>query len=332
MCRPGVYQEARESMSDLSEIVHPRPDITTMKQRKDYRGLMKALRHRDPDVQWQASAALSDLGTEGMDHLLAGLRTWNKDIRLGIIEALGEIGDPKAVDPLILLLEDRNNEVRWEAALALGEIGDLRAIAPLKEALKDRDRYVRYGAAAALEKLGWSPASHEEYALLLNGKQEWESLAEMGTAAIGPLSVSAIDLEPSVRIQAVKILGRIGDQQATPSLYRALRDADGRVRWEAVLAASKAGISAKFLPRALSRRPRTRKNPFIAGFLNFVIPGIGYFWLGKWWGVLIFQIDIYATIWIYQAFGEFTALDYLIPLYLIFAIHAWYIARNMPDF
>jgi len=319
-------------MVDLAGIVSRQPDIAGMERRKDYHGLMKALRHHDPVVQWQASAALSYLGSEGMDHLLAGLKTWNKDVKLGIIEALGDIRDLRAVDPLIQLLQDRNNEIRWEAALALGEIGDLRAIEPLKQALLDRDRYVRYGAAAGLEKLAWSPASREEYALLLNGKQEWDSLAEMGTTAIRPLSVSATDLESSVRVQAVKTLGRIGDEKAIPALYRALRDADGQVRWEAVLAASKAGISAKFLPRALSRRPRTRKNPLIVGFLNFVIPGIGYFWLGKWWGVLIFQIDIYATIWIYQAFGEFAALDYLLPLYLMLAIHGWYIARKMPDF
>ncbi len=303
-----------------------------MKRRKDYRGLMKALRHRNPDVQWKASAALSDLGTEGMDHLLAGLRSWNKDTRLGIIEALGEIGDPEAVPTLVPLLQDRSNEIRWETALALGEIGDARAVEPLRGALRDPDRYVRYGAAVALEKLDWSPASREDYALLLNGKQEWDSLAEMGAAAIGPLSVSAADLEPSVRIHAVQTLGEIGNQKAIPALYRALRDIDGQVRWEAVLASSKTGISPKYLPRALSRRPRTRKNPLIAGFLNFVIPGIGYFWLGKWWGVLIFQIDIYATVWIYQAYGEFAALDYLLPLYLMIAIHAWYIARNMPDF
>jgi hypothetical protein len=211
-------------------------------------------------------------------------------------------------------------------------MGDARAIQPLKEALRDRDRYVRYGASAALEKLGWTPSDREEYALLLNGKQEWESLAEMGDAAIGPLSISATDLETAVRIQAVKTLGMIGDQKAIPALYRALRDIDGQVRWEAVMAASKTGIPAKFLPRALSKRTRTRKNPYIAGFLNFVIPGIGYFWLGKWWGVLIFQIDIYLTLWIYNFYGEFAALDILLPLYLLFGIHAWYIARNMPDF
>jgi HEAT repeat protein len=319
-------------MSDLFDLIDPHPDISAMKQRKDFHGLMRALRHRDPDIQFQASAALSSLGTEAMDNLLAGLNSWSKDTRLGIIEALGEMRNPKAVDPLVTLLKDESNEIRWETALALGEIGDPRAIQPLKEALRDRDRYVRYGASAALEKMGWSPSGREEYAFMLNGKQEWDSLAEIGDAAIDPLSISATDLEPAVRIQAVKTLGRIGDQKATPALYRALRDIDSQVRWEAVMAASKTGIPVKFLPRALSRRIRTRKNPYIAGFLNFVIPGIGYFWLGKWWGVLIFQIDIYLTLWIYNFYGEFAALDILLPLYLLFGIHAWYIARNMPDF
>jgi hypothetical protein len=307
-------------------------DIRVMKDRRDYRGLIRALRNRDLDIQWQASTALAELGTEGMDHLLSGLRTRNKDVRLGIIEALGEIRDPRAVDPLIALLSDRNNEIRWEAALALGEIRDPRAIEPLREALHDADRYVRYGAAVALGQLGWSAGNPEEYAFLLVGKQDWKSLLALGTPAVRALSLAAKDLEKSVRVSAVRTLGQIGDEKAIPAIYGALRDAEDQVRWEAVIAAPKCGISAKFLPRGLSKRPRTRKSPLIAGFLNFVLPGIGYFWLGKWWGVLIFQIDIYMTVWIYQTQGEIGALDVLLPLYIVLAIHAWYIARQMPEF
>jgi len=307
-------------------------DIREMKDRRDYRGLIRALRNHNLDIQWQASTALAELGTEGMDHLLSGLRTRNKDIRLGIIEALGEIRDPRAVDPLISLLADRNNEIRWEAALALGEIRDSRAIEPLRVALLDQDRYVRYGAAVALEQLGWAAGSPEEYAFILAGKQDWKSLSVLGVPAVRALSLAAKDLEKSVRLSAVRTLGQIGDEKAIPAIYDALRDPEDQVRWEAVMAAQKCGISSKFLPRALSKRPRTRKSPLIAGFLNFVLPGIGYFWLGKWWGVLIFQIDIYATVWIYQTQGEVAALDVLLPLYLIFAIHAWYIARRIPEF
>jgi HEAT repeat protein len=307
-------------------------DISDMKDRGDYRGLIRALRSSDIDVQWRASTALAELGTEGMDHLLSGLRTRNKDIRLGIIEALGEIRDPRAVDPLISLLADRNNEIRWEAALALGEIGDLRAIEPLREALYDPDRYVRYGAAVALENLGWSPKNAEEYAFLLAGKQDWKALSLLGNPAVRALAQAAKDLEKSVRVSAIRTLGQIGDEKAIPAIFVALRDPEDQVRWEAVMAAQKCGISSKFLPRALSKRPRTRKSPLIAGFLNFVLPGIGYFWLGKWWGVIIFQIDIYMTVWIYQTQGEVAALDVLLPVYLILAIHAWYIARQIPEF
>jgi len=302
-----------------------------MKNRKDFRGLIRALRHRDLDIQWEASRALAGLGLEGIDHLLAGLRSWNKDTRLGIIEALGEIRDPRAVEPLIALLNDKSNEIRWEAALALGEIGDPRAVDPLKASLRDTDRYVRYGSAVALEKLPWSPADSREYAFFLAGKQDWDSLVSLGSASISALSLAATDIERSVRINAIRTLGRIREEKAIPAIYRALRDPDDQVRWEAVMAAPKCGISPKFIPRGLARRPPSRKNPLIAGFLNFVLPGIGYFWLGKWWGIIIFQIDIYATVWIFQTQGEFALLDFLLPAYLVLALHAWYIAREMPD-
>lgn len=307
------------------------PDIQALKERRNYRGLIRALRHRDLDVQWRASSALADLGTEGMDHLLAALTARDKDIRLGVIEALGEIRDPRAVPPLIALLSDKDNEVRWEAALALGEIADPAALGRLEAGLQDPDRYVRYGSAIALEKMGWSPDSAGRYAFLLAGKQEWDALAGMGREAIPALDVAAKDQDSSVRLMAVKTLGRIGEGKAIPILYRAIRDPDDRVRWEGVMASQKCGISARYLPRALARRPRIRKNPNIAAFLNFVLPGIGYFYLGRWWGILIFQIDVYATALMSDELGLFATFDYLLPLYAIVAIHAWYLARRMPD-
>jgi HEAT repeat protein len=121
-------------MADLHNLFSSHPDINSLKERKDFRGLIRALKHRDPQVQFDASAALSDLGSEGVTHLIDGLTSRSRDTRLGIIEALGEIKDRSAVDPLIRLLKDRDIEIRWEAALALGEIGDTRAVQPLKEA------------------------------------------------------------------------------------------------------------------------------------------------------------------------------------------------------
>ncbi|WP_440949662.1 HEAT repeat domain-containing protein [Methanosphaerula subterraneus] len=47
-------------------------------------------------------------------------------------EALGRLGDPRAVDDLIGALQDEDRLVRKKAVWALGSIGDSRAIPPLR--------------------------------------------------------------------------------------------------------------------------------------------------------------------------------------------------------
>src|SRR5580704_16750443 len=49
----------------------------------------------------------------------------------GAVEALGEIKDPWAVEPLLTLLAESDGDVRAKAAGALGAIKDPRAIQPL---------------------------------------------------------------------------------------------------------------------------------------------------------------------------------------------------------
>ena len=41
--------------------------------------------------------------------------------------ALGQLRDPRAVDPLIAALKDANGDVREQAAFALGQLRDKRA-------------------------------------------------------------------------------------------------------------------------------------------------------------------------------------------------------------
>ena len=53
-----------------------------------------------------------------------------------IVRALGEIGDPTAVDDLSLMLAShRSVAAREQAAVALGAIGDAKALAALRKAL-----------------------------------------------------------------------------------------------------------------------------------------------------------------------------------------------------
>ena len=58
-------------------------------------------------------------------------------------EALGQLGDARAVEPLTAALGDRNGAVRKAAAEALGQLGDARAVEPLTTALGHADNAVR---------------------------------------------------------------------------------------------------------------------------------------------------------------------------------------------
>jgi len=317
----------------IQDIFRPdKPDIDYLLEKRDVHGLVWSLRYPDLDIQWHAAAALGSLGTEGVDHLLEALgKARNKHIKLGIIEALGEIKDNRAVPDLQKALVDKDNEIRWEAALALGEIADQGTIPALVAVLKDHDRYVRYAAAIALDRMNWVPDNETDHAYLHLGKQEWDKLQEIGYPAIEALTVALKDRNNEVREKAVQVLGEIGSPDAIPVVYRALRDTSDEVRWSAVKAAPQVGISPIYLPRGLSMRPRIRKNPYIAAFLNFVLPGMGYFYLGQWWGIVVFQIDVYITTLNFVSNGELYSHIYSYPVYLVLAAHAWYMASKMPD-
>lgn len=56
----------------------------------------------------------------------------------------------KDIEGLIRALKDEDEDIRYWVAEALGKIGDNRAVGPLIEALKDENSYVRYRAAKAL--------------------------------------------------------------------------------------------------------------------------------------------------------------------------------------
>jgi HEAT repeat protein len=306
------------------------PDIQALRDNKDVPALISALKHSDLHIQWRAAEALVTLGPEGMVPLIQALKRKNKDIRLGCIEVLGEIRDPRAVKPLLEILGDNSNEIRLQAALALGQIGDETAIGPLLTLLRDSDKYVRYGASLALQQLKWTTDDPSARAYIYLGTQEWEKLSALGESAIPALSTALQDRDAGVREKAVELLGSIQASAALYPVYRSLRDGDDRVRWKAVLAAPEVGISLHHIPRGLRRRPQKRKNPVAAGILNFFLPGIGYWYLGRWWGLLIFQVDVTLTIFIFTFLNDIVAL-LLFPVYIILAGHAVIMAKRMPE-
>jgi len=302
-----------------------------MLRKNDINGLIRALYSRNPEIQAAAVHALGSIGSDATEALIRALKKKDRILRLGVIGALAEIKDSRAVSSLIAMTRHRSSEIRWQAVIALGEIGDPAAIPAILEALRDTDKYVRYGSALSLMKLGHKPADEGEWAWYFAGMQQWEKITEIGSPALAPLTNLLRDADSEVRVKAVRTLGDIGDRQAGPALVRCLGDENRQVRWEAVLASRKCGVPPMYLPRGLCQRPRLKKNPLIAGFLNFLLPGLGYGYIGKWWGIMIFQIDITITVWLFKITGETNTYSVLFPLYFLLGVHAWYITKIMPE-
>jgi hypothetical protein len=78
--------------------------------------------------------------------------------------------------------------IRMNAAEALGEIGDKQAIEPLIEVAENDNLFcVRAKATDALEKLGWQPDNSVAGAVYWVNKCNWDKCVELGDVAVEPL-------------------------------------------------------------------------------------------------------------------------------------------------
>ncbi|MFX1465373.1 MAG: HEAT repeat domain-containing protein [Promethearchaeota archaeon] len=121
--------------------------------------LISLLKDRDPQVRIEASLALGKMkAVRAVQSLCNNLNAKNPGVRWAAVRAIGAIKDAKAaVIPLISLLDEekeKESNIRDWAAWALGEIGDSRAIKPLVNALKkDKSPDVRQEAELALQEI-----------------------------------------------------------------------------------------------------------------------------------------------------------------------------------
>ena len=168
-------------------------------------------------------------------------------------------------------------------------------------------------------------------ALLLIARQEWPSLIPLGSVATGPLLSAARDRDPGIRTRAIETLGKIGDPAEgrcaiTPSGTRT-----GEVRWRAILAFPGCGIPAMHLPMGLARRARPGKAPVIAAFLNLLFLGLGYNYLGRWYGFLLFQLNLTAIVLASLIWGPLLPYAVSYTFSAPVAVHTWYLARGMQE-
>jgi len=174
-------------LSDLVAACHGSPAAWHEETKMDGRTFVQDLQSADPSIREKAAEALIAKPCEGtVDALIVALddsrdmvrrysalalgaaratnavarlvqqATTHEDLgsRCTAIAALGDIGDPIAVEPLLGLLSHRDADIRRLAAKALGVFGDRRAVTPLLACLRDQKYGVRGTAIEALGAIG----------------------------------------------------------------------------------------------------------------------------------------------------------------------------------
>ena len=176
------------------------------------------------------------------------------------------------VEIQIDLLKEKDWFRRREAAITLGEMGDERAIMPLIATLRDQEWNVREAAQDALVQIG-SPAVEpliktlreyqiRRYVIQVLGKIKDErvldplmaqlrneefkdfatqALVDVGLPAVERLTAVLNDKDKNVRKHAVLALGDIGIPEAVELLIEATRDEEWEVRIVAIGALEKIG-------------------------------------------------------------------------------------------
>jgi len=181
---------------------------------------------------------------EAVDVLLVHLRSPFAGTRQAAAEALGQIGDARAVDDLLACLgaKKENQEVRVTAAAALGQIGDARAVDDLLACLgaKKENQEVRVTAAAALGQIGDARAVDDLLACL-GAKKENQEVRAAAAAALGQIGdaravegllacLRAKKEDQGVRRASAEALGQIGGKRPIAALRRLLEHKDPEMR------------------------------------------------------------------------------------------------------
>ncbi|MCZ7546907.1 MAG: HEAT repeat domain-containing protein [Anaerolineae bacterium] len=178
--------------------------------------------------RWEMLVMRANMSEAARDEVLvvciAGLGNTDSRMRWAVANAMSEIRDARAVEPLINALRDANGRVRIAAAHALGRIGDVRAIEPLIVALRDKQHIDSYV----------------------------EALGLFGEPAVEPLVKVILKTEDaSIRQAATEALKLIGKPAASP-LIAVLNNANWSVREKALDALIQMGeISVESIVAAL---------------------------------------------------------------------------------
>ena len=182
------------------------------------------------ELQAAALAALTGMRGVAVPPMLDALKNSPDEIRIRVTDALGTIGDRRAINPLIdALNSDPNKEVKALAAIGLGNMRARLAVSALTDALSYDDTTAT-NAAEALGKIGVTTEDVVEKLIIMSmDKQMRETLRIAAIAALWQLKpeeatqpmlllIFSDESSPVIRANAVKVLSRIKAPETTPVL------------------------------------------------------------------------------------------------------------------
>ncbi|MHC4715127.1 MAG: HEAT repeat domain-containing protein [Planctomycetota bacterium] len=189
-------------------------------------------------------------------------------VQWAALRGLGHLRDPTTVEPIIRVLESPGHPaVRGAAAWVLGDVGDRRAVGPIIRTLGDRDTDVRSYAASAFQRIvGHSTGDpllrwlgdpecrlRDAAAVVLTDISEERAVEQLmmillnGDSSARAVPTSGLqDTEPRIKAAAATTLSILGDFRGTQVLIEMLGDPDVAIQADAVQ-----GLSFSRDPRAV---------------------------------------------------------------------------------
>jgi HEAT repeat protein len=206
-------------------------------------------------------------------------RSHRAESRSAACQLLGDAGSAFAVLDLVPLLDDRSLAVRLDAAKALGRLGQPGAVAPLLGAVRGRHPIPVDVVADAIEQIRDCPVSLLRQCML----DPSASARSVGAELLGRLHVlDAIgdlidvlegDPAPHVRVRAARALGRLESPRAIRPLLACLESGTPALRAETASALGRLGSPAAIPElRMMLLGPSPRMSELAAQALATIVP------------------------------------------------------------
>ena len=204
--------------------------------------LVRLFGEKEWKLRSRAAMAIKRMGKGAAEALKSALEDNDSNVRFWAAICLGSLRDRSHCKLLLEKLQDRDIGVRIAVLRALREIGDPHVASKLFEALSQPSEQIRDLIYDILKDFG----THSiPYLMESLSSEYWmgralaaQALTEMGSEAVFPL-VNALESQDKERkYWAIRILGRMREKSAYSEIRKFLSDPDAEIRMAALEAMS----------------------------------------------------------------------------------------------